>query len=147
MAAAIIAAGCGSGSSGSSTNASPSTFRSDFKLVINQFKQTSHAIGLAIEHAPSQTDAQIASTFTGLAAQWQSDLAKLKPLTPPPSVSGPYQTLTGAATRTEGDLKSIVAAANSHDATAARQDGSKLVKDILQAKSASQTITSKLGIT
>src|SRR6202035_5119204 len=86
-AAAMIAAGCGSGSSPSSTNAEPNTFRADFGLVVNQIQQTSHAIGLAIEHASSMTDAQITSTFSGLAARWQGDLTKLTPLTPPPSVS------------------------------------------------------------
>ena len=145
-AAAVIAAGCGSSSSGSSTNESPSTFRSDFGLVVKQFKQTSHAIGLAIVHAPSMTDAQLASTFSGLATRWQNALSQLGPLKPPPSVSAPYQTLTGAATRTEGDLQAIVAAAKTHDGSAAKQDGAKLVKDILQAKAASQTITKKLGI-
>lgn len=145
-AAALIAAGCGSSSSGSSTNISKSEFNPNFKQVISQFKQTSHAIGLAIENARSQSDAQIASAFTNLAAQWQQDVAKLTALKPPPSVAAQYQTLTGAATRTEGDLKAIVSAAKSHDGTAARQDGAKLVKDILQAKSASQTIGSKLGI-
>lgn len=145
-AAAVIAAGCGSSSSGSSTNASPSTFRSDFGLVVNQFKQTSHAIGLAIEHATSMSDAQIASTFSGLAARWQSPVSKLKSLTPPPSVAAPFQTLTGAATRTESDLQAVVAAAKSHNGSAAKQAGAKLVKDILQAKSASHMIGTKLGI-
>lgn len=145
-AAAVIAAGCGSGSSGSSTNASPSTFRSDFGLVVNQFGHTSHFIGLAIEHASSMTDAQLASTFSGLAVRWQGALTKLQPLTPPPSVSAPFEKLTGAATRTESDLNAVVAAARTHDASAAKQASGKLVKDILQAKAAAQTITTKLGI-
>lgn len=145
-AAAVIAAGCGSSSSGSSTNASPSTFRADFGLVTAQFKQASHAIGLAIEHAPSMTDAQLASTFSALATRWQGAVSKLKGLTPPPSVAAPFQVLSGAATRTEGDLQAIAAAARSHNGSAAKQDGAKLVKDILQAKSAATSITAKLGI-
>jgi len=144
-AAALIAAGCGS-SSGSSTNISQSEFKPNFGQIVNQFKQTSHSIGLAIEHASSMPNAQIASTFSGLAARWQSQVTKLKALKPPPSVASQYQTLTGAATRTEADLKAIVAAARSHNGSAAKQAGASLVKDILQAKSASQTIGTKLGI-
>ena len=144
--AALIAAGCGSSSAGSSTNISRSEFNPNFKQVTSQFKQTAHGIGLAIVNARSQTDAQITSTFTNLAAQWQQDVTRLKALKPPPSVAAEYQTLSGAATRTEDDLKAIVSAAKSHDATAAKQDGAKLVKDILQAKASSQAIGTKLGI-
>ena len=114
--------------------------------MVNQFGQASHAIGLAIEHASSMTDAQLVSTFSGLAVRWQGALTKLQPLTPPPSVSAPYETLSGAATRTESDLNAIVAASKAHDASAAKQAGGKLVKDILQAKAAAQAITTKLGI-
>jgi hypothetical protein len=145
--AALIAAGCGSNSSGSGTTAEQSTFRSDFGLVTNQFKQTSHGIGLAIEHASSQSDAQLTSTFSALAVQWQDDLSKLKGLTPPPSVVGPYQTLSGAAIRTEADLNAIVAAAKAHDGAAAKQASEHLLRDILQAKSAARAIDTKLGIT
>ena len=145
-AAMMLASGCGSSSSGSGTTAQLSTVRSDFRLVFNQFKHTSHAIGLAIKGASSQTDAQIASTFTGLAAQWQSDVAKLKSLHPPPSVAGPYQALSAAADRTEADLKTIVLAARNHSGSEAKQASARLVTDILQAKSSAQTISTKLGI-
>jgi hypothetical protein len=145
VAAALIAAGCGS-SSGSSTNITQSEFKPNFGQIVNQFKQTSHAIGLGIEHASSKTDAQLAATFSALAARWQSNVTKLKALKPPPSVSAQYQTLTGAATRTESDLNAIVAAAKTHDASAAKHATTKLIKDILQAKTASQTITTKLGV-
>src|SRR5690348_9123332 len=101
-AAVVIAAGCGSSSGGSQTNIAQSEFKPNFRQVVNEFKQTSHAIGLAIEHASGQSDAQLTATFSALAARWQTDVVKLKALKPPPSVSSQYQTLTGAATRTEG---------------------------------------------
>jgi hypothetical protein len=145
-AAAVIAAGCGSSSSGSSSNIAQSEFNPNFGQVVNQFKQTSRAIGLAIEHAAGESDAQLTTIFSALAARWQSDVVKLKALKPPPSVAPQYQTLAGAATRTETDLKAIVTAARTHDANAAKQAGRQLVRDILQAKSSSQTITTKLGI-
>jgi hypothetical protein len=142
----LLTAGCGSASSGSATTAQPSTVRSDFGLVFNEFKQTSRSIGLAVKAPSSQTDAQIASRFKGLAAQWQSDVTKLKSLTPPPSVAAPYQALSAAADRTEADLKTIVLAAQNHSGSEAKQAGARLVSDILQARSAAQTISTKLGI-
>lgn len=146
VAVVLVAGGCGGGSSSSSTTESPATFRSDFKLTITQFKETSHAIGLAVEHASGENDSTIASEFTALASQWQADLNRLKSLTPPPSVAGEFSTLKEAATRTESDLNAIVAAARSHSGTAARQAGSALVRNVLQAKAASEVISSKLGI-
>lgn len=143
----LVLAGCGGGSSSSSTTAQASTFRSDFKLTITQFKQTSHGIGLAIEHAGRQSDAQVATVFGALALQWQADLTRLQSLKPPVPVAGEFITLRGAATRTEADLKSIVAAAQTHDAAKARRLGASLVRDILTAKNASQAILSKLGTT
>lgn len=143
----LLLAGCGSGSSGSSTLEQHGTFRSDFKLTVTQFKQTAHDIGVAVQGASSRSDSQIASTFSGLAAAWQTDLSHLKSLTPPAAVAGNYTTLTAAATRTEADLQAIVAAARTHSGSAARQAGQKLVEDVLVAKSASETISHKLGIT
>ncbi len=144
--AVLFIGGCGGNSSSSSTTEQPSTFRGDFKLTINQFKNTAHAIGLAIEHAPNETDSQIGTEFSGLAAQWQADLNHLKSLTPPPAESGEFVTLRNAASATESDLQAVVAAAHSHSASAARQAGANLVKDVLKAKAASQAISNKLGI-
>ena len=142
----LITVGCGGGSSSSSTAARPSTFRSDFAVVVGQFKQTSHAIGLAIEHAPSQTDAQISAAFSGLAARWQTDIGPLRSLTPPPALSSRYRALTMAVTRAEADLNAIVAAAQTHNGSGARQASARLVRDILQAKADSQVITRRLGL-
>jgi hypothetical protein len=147
LAPILIAAGCGgSGSSSSNTNASVPVFRTDYKATVAQFKNTSHAIGLAVQHASGETDSQIGTEFTALASQWQTDLDHLNSLTPPPSVSGPFTTLKVGATSTENDLRAIVAAAHSHDGSAARQAGEHLVRDILKAKAASEVISHKLGI-
>lgn len=138
--------GCGGSSSSSQTTAQPSTFRTDFKLAITQFKETSHSVGLALQKAPSQSDTQIVPVFSALAAQWQADLNRLKSLTPPPAVAGEFTKLTDAATRTEGVLRAIVSAARTHNASTARQDGANLVRYILAAEKASKAITAKLGI-
>ena len=144
--AGLIAGGCGGGSGSSSTVGGQGTFTSDFTLMVHRLKETSHLIGLAIEHASSQTDAQLGATFSGLAAQWETDESPLSSLTPPASVASPYRVLTGAATRAEADLNAIVAAAQTHSSSAAKLATTHLIHDILQAKSASQTITGRLGI-
>jgi hypothetical protein len=143
----VLVAGCGSGGSSSSSTEQRSTFRTDFKLTVEQFKQTAHDIGVAVEGASSQSDSQLASTFSGLATSWQTDLNHLKSLTPPPAAAGAFTTLTAAAARTEGDLQAIVAAARTHSGSAAREAGRKLVQDVLAAKGASRAIEQKLGIT
>lgn len=142
----LAVSACGGGSSGSSTTGQPSTFRADFARTVGHFKQTAHAIGVAIQGASSQTDAQLVSTFRGLAAAWQSDLNRLKPLTPPGAVAEQFATLTGSATRAEGDLQAVVAAAQTHNASAAKQATMRLVIDILAAKGASLEIEHRLGI-
>jgi hypothetical protein len=146
VAVVLVAGGCGGGSGSSSTTAQASTFRSDFKLAIAQFKLTSHAIGVAIEHASGKSDSQIGTEFSALASQWQADVNRLAPLTPPAAVAGQFTTLKDAATRTEGDLMAIVAAAHTHSGNAAKQAGASLVRDILAAKAASQVVSKKLGI-
>jgi hypothetical protein len=133
---------CGASSSSDQT----ATFKSGFTPVVHQMQSISHAIGRAVEGAGSQTDAQIATTFSNLANRWQAQVTALQPLKPPSSVATPFSTLKGAATRAEADLTAIVAAANTHSAPAARRASASMVIDIAAAKSAATTITDKLGI-
>jgi hypothetical protein len=135
-----------SGCGGSSSTNQTATFKTSFSSVANQFRSTSQAIGSAIEQASSRTDAQLASEFRDLAQRWQSALTRLDALKPPSSVAGAFNKMSGAATRAEADLNAIAAAAGSHNGPAARQGSVSLVTDILAAKSASTTITNKLGI-
>jgi hypothetical protein len=135
---------CGSGSSSPSNQTA--TFKSGLAPVLNQFKLSSQAIGMAIQGAPSQTDAQIASTFKGLAGTWQSHVSTLETLKPPANLATEFNTLTSAAAAAESDLNAIVAASLTHSASAAKQASATLVTDILNAKSAATTLTNKLGI-
>jgi hypothetical protein len=114
--------------------------------VVNQLRNTSRSIGTAIQQASSQTDAQIGTTFQGLASQWQSQLSRLQTLKPPSNVATEFNTLTGAAGRAEADLTAIAAAAANHSNTGATNATSSLITDITSAKSASTTITQRLGI-
>jgi CRISPR/Cas system-associated protein Csm6 len=81
-----------------------------------------------------------------LAIRWQTALSQLETLKPPSNLAAPLNTLSDAANRAEADLTAITAAAATHSSSAAKQASASLVTDILSAKSASTTITQKLGI-
>ncbi len=121
------------------------TFKTSYGSVATRLRSVSHSIGTATQHAPSRTDAQIVATFHGLASRWQ------KPAQPAPDAEascepgGDVQHADRRGARAEADLNAIVAAAKTHGSSAA-QASAKLVTDILSAKSASTTITQKLGI-
>jgi len=140
----VLLAGCG-GSSSSSSSDPTATFKTGFDSVAGQLKQSSQAIGTAIQQAPSRTDAQIAAAFHNLASRWQNQISQLQTLKPPSNLAVTFNTLTGAASRVEADRTAIVAAAATHSSTAAKEASSSLVTDILSAKSASTTITTTLG--
>jgi hypothetical protein len=142
--ATLVLAGCGRSSSSSSSDQTAS-FKTSFNSAAGQLKQGSHAIGVAIQQAPSQTDAQLAATFHQLASRWQRALSQLQTLTPPSNLGVTYNTLTGAATRVEAYLNAIVAAAATRRSSAAKQASATPVTDILAAKASATTITDKLG--
>jgi hypothetical protein len=143
LATIALLAGCG-GSSSSSTSDQTANFKTSYESAANQLKQTSQAIGRAIQQAPSRTDAQIASTFRDLASRWQNQLSQVQTLKPPANLAATFNTLTGAAGRVEADLNAIVAAASTHSGSAAKQAGASLVTDIVSAKAAGTAITDKL---
>jgi hypothetical protein len=140
LATCVLLSACG----GSSSNQS-AKFKAGYVSTANQLKQTSIAIGRAIQQAPKRTDAQILATFRGLATRWQTHLSQLQTLEPPSNLAADYNTVTGAASRVEADLNAIVSAAATHSASAAEQAAASLVGDIETAKSASTKITNKLG--
>ncbi len=165
VATALLLAGCGGSSSSSSSNPSSSTsastsasssatqtagstsqFKTGIGPVLAGFKSDSHAIGLALQHASSQTNAQLAGTFDGLARRWETTLNRLETLKPPPAFSATYERLKTQVTKVHSDLSAVASSARGGDVTAAKAGVKKLVVDILSAKSTSTTITSELGI-
>lgn len=155
----VLLSGCGgSSSSSSSSSASASSsatsqtsqtsqsagqFKAAIAPVLNQFKSASQATGAALQQASSQTDAQVAATFQQLAAKWNSALTKLQTLQPPPQLTAAYNRLKSQVGKAKADLAAIVSAAQSHDATAAKDATTKLVNDILSAKATSTTLSNQ----
>jgi hypothetical protein len=156
-AALVLLSGCGGSSSSSSSasasaSASSSTqtsqtgqsagqFKAAIAPVLNQFRSASQATGAALQHASSQSDAQVATTFQQLGAKWKSALSKLQTLQPPPQFSAAYNRLKSQVSKVDSDLAAIVSAAQSHNAAAAKTAASKLVNDIVSAKATSTTFS------
>jgi hypothetical protein len=163
----VVLAGCGSSSSSKSssskTGASSTTatarttaattattaapdFKSGFAAATAKAGAASHDIGVELEKAGSQNDAQLQTKFTQLAAEWQQAVSALGTLTPPAAVSSQFATLSDAASRTETDLKAIATAGATHSKQLGTQAVSSLIKDILKAKAAATVVAHKLGI-
>jgi hypothetical protein len=149
----VLLSGCG-GSSSSSVSSAPASsssttqtsqsadqFKAAIAPVLNQFKSASQATGSELQHASSQSDAQIAATFQQLAAKWTSAITKLGTLHPPPQLAAAYNRLRSQVSKVKTDLASIATAAQSHNATVAEHATTKLVNDIVSAKTTSTTLT------
>lgn len=156
----VLLSGCGGSSSSSSsssalvsssstsqtsetsqTNQSASQFKAAIAPVLNQFKSASQATGAALQQANSQNDAQVAATFQQLAGEWKSALTKLETLQPPPQFTAAYNRLRSQVRKVKADLAAIASAAQTHNATAAKDAVTKLIKDILSAKATSTTLS------
>ncbi|MGN6868888.1 MAG: hypothetical protein ACTHMY_10865 [Solirubrobacteraceae bacterium] len=109
--------------------------------MLNQFKSASQATGAALQQANSQSDAQVAATFQELADKWNSALTKLETLQPPPQFTAAYNRLRSQVRKVKADLAAIVSAAQTHNATAAKDAVTKLVNDIVSAKATSTTLS------
>lgn len=141
LATLTLVAGCGG-----STSDPAAKFKASYRSTRTQLKQTSQAIGDAIQQAPSQTDGQVRATFRGLAERWQTHLSQLQTLKVPAGMSTEFNTLTGAATRVESDLNAAVTAAATHSGSAAQQAGASIVNDITAARQADAVIAHKLHV-
>lgn len=153
----VLLSGCGGSSSNSSSSASSTStsttqsassaasFKSTIGPVLNQFKAVSQSTGRELENASTQTDAQIGAKFQQFAARWQAAVTKLATLTPPAAFSAAYNRLKLQVAAVEADLAAVVAAAQNHNAAAAKSATTKLVNDIVHAKATATTITNRLG--
>jgi hypothetical protein len=153
----VLLSGCGGSSSSSPSSSaaasSPSTsqtsqtsqsagqFKAAIAPVLNRFKSASQGTGVALQQASSENDAQLASTFKQLESKWKSALAKLETLRPPSQFSAAYNRLKSQVSKVDTDLAAITSAAQSHNATAAKDAATKLVNDIVNAKATSTTLS------
>jgi hypothetical protein len=154
----LVLSGCGGSSSSSSSSAASASsssttqasqtsqgaaqFKAAIAAVVSQFKSASQATGTALQQASSQTDAQVGTAFQQLAAQWKAAVTKLETLQPPAQLTAAYERFKSKVSMVSADLTAIVTAAQNHDATAAKNATTKLVQDIVSAKTTSTALTS-----
>ena len=136
--AAIPMASCGSSDP-------TAQFKTGYNALRQPFNQTANAIGSAVQHAPTQTDAQIHATFQNLAQRWQGQLSRLETLKPPKNVASQFNTITDDATRLDSDLDAIVSAASTDSASAAEQASASLAADATALKAATLSCASGSG--
>ena len=136
----------GCGSSSTTTTNTTAKFKTGYANVRKELKATTTSIANAISQATSKTDAEIGTTFKGLANTWQTNASQLQTLKPPANVAADFNTVKGAATRVEADLNAVAAAAATHSSSAAARAVASIATDLGVAKTADTTITQKLGI-
>jgi hypothetical protein len=137
----VLLAGCGGSSSSSSAN-----FKTGYVSAMKGLGTTASQIGTTVEGAQKQTDAQLQSAFKSLAGHWQTGTAQLDKLTAPSSVSTPFGSLKGAASRVETDLNAIASAASTHNGSSAKTAAQHLVIDLAAGKTADQKIRTALKL-
>lgn len=145
LVAGLLAA-CGGSSSTTTQVNLTRQFKTAYERVRGPLNQTGAAIGAEVEHAPSQTDAELAAAFRQLSSRFQSQISELETFTPPPSLAADWNSVLDSAKRVESDLTSVVAAAETHSQVAGEQAGASLVTDAGELKSAAATVKQKLGI-
>jgi hypothetical protein len=136
LAAALLAAGCGS---------SPS-FKSSFASERAQFRQVGDNLGSELQAAARQTDAQVAAAFGSLAGQLtkvKSDLAAL-------NAPGRYKAETAKLVAAFGgvltEVRAIQHDAAVHDARRASSDTLALVQRASAVKALDTEISTQLGL-
>jgi hypothetical protein len=129
------------------TQTSPlQAFKSGYEQLRGPLNQTGAAIGVEVQHASGQTDAQLRAAFQQLASRFQSQLSQLETLKPPQNLAADWNSVLDSAHRIESDLIAVVAAAATHSRSAGEQAGASLAADAQALQSAAATIKAKLGI-
>jgi hypothetical protein len=138
---ALTLAACG-GSSGPSQ----SSFRSAFAANKTALTALGNDVGSDVTHARGQTDLSLASQFSALATRATAEVATLRALKAPDKFKAPLGTLADGVAKAADDIHSIAAAANAHDATAAKTATESLVLDATAVKSADNALSAQLGL-
>lgn len=139
---ATIVAGCGGGDDSSSDAAD---FRQAATAATSETSRIGVDVGQAVSTARSKTDADLASTFSGLTARVRVIVTDLKALDPPLPARGKVDDLTSALDTAAEDLDAIAKAASSSQADPARAATEKLVNDSPAISAANKALKAELG--
>lgn len=131
--AAVLLIGCGSSDS---DQPSASDAQSAYSSVRTQVMTLGSSIGTAITSASRETDAQLSSAFSALAAQGHAAVERLDALDVPDDLVAKRNALRDAIQTGTGDLSDIATAARASDAAAARTAAQQLIADSEQIRTA-----------
>jgi len=140
--ATVALIGCGS--SGSS-QPSASDAKTAYAPLRVQIVAIGGSIGAVITAANRETDVQLESAFSALAARGRAAVARLDSLKVPDSLVAKRDALRDAIDKGTGDLSDIATAARAHDAAAARTAAEQLVSDSQQIGTARAAFESALN--
>ena len=136
---AVTACGGGGG-------ASTEDFAKEFKPINTGLQTLGDEIGKTLTSASSRSDAQIASAFSGYAAQLQTLQTKLDDTTPPDDLKRDVDTLSMAMAQTAKDMLAISKAAKEGDPTKVREATVAFLSDSKALRTARVTLTKATGL-
>jgi hypothetical protein len=139
----LAALGALSGCGGSDTT---STFKSGYNRVRGPLNQTGQQIANEVNRVSTQTNAQAAANLRRLAAQFQSQLAKLEALKPPADVSADWTKVKNAASKLGPDVNAMATAAATGSNGAFQQGVASLQADAQALNQALAPIKQTLGL-
>jgi hypothetical protein len=144
MMASIAVGGCGSGKSSSSI--SGVDFKTGFATSQKDFRELVTKMVKDLTAAGSQTDAQLAKEFSGLAARADQEASQLTDLTAPSKYAKRMTSLVAGFHAMKTDLSKISTAATQHDAATAESATRALLTDAAKIKTADTSLSKQLGL-
>ena len=132
---------CGGGGGGSTED-----FAKEFKPINTGLQTLGDDIGKTLTSASSQSDAQIASAFSGYATQLQTLQTKLDDTTPPDDLKRDVDTLSMAMAQTAKDMLAISKAAKEADPTKVREATVEFLSDSKELRTARVTLVKATGV-
>lgn len=129
-----------------SSGGSAAAFKVAFAAAKVQFQQLGSDMQAAVSGAASQTDAELATEFSGLSTRAADQASQLRALSPPPEYQSQLDQLASGFDAVSTDLQTIVTAADAHDGSAAHAAATALLQDAASVKRADDALTSALGL-
>jgi hypothetical protein len=141
--AALVAAGCGSSSSGPSKT----DFNNGYKPLNAEILAIGNVLGTTIQTAKTKSDVALATAFESQATRLDQVKTKLAGLKAPDDYKSDVAALDKALGTVSADLHTIASTAKGHDAAGARAATQKLVADSPALRDARRALAQKTGAT
>jgi hypothetical protein len=140
LVALFAAAACGGSEDGSGD------FTKEFASINTSLKTLGDEIGTTLTNAPSQTNAQLASAFSGYATQLQTLRTKLDDTSPPGDLKQDVFALSEAMAQAAKDMIAIAGAATAGDPAKAKAATMTFVSDSRELRDARLKLVKATGV-